>query len=108
LDKIITATTTPEEFDIERAKHPSYQLIDVGLSSFTSLHIAAQVGNVPLIEYIIRIGGKILLNVGTEKGKTALVCALENYQPAAVITLIALGSDVNMTYKQTDTEYSIR
>src|SRR6185503_515010 len=101
LDTIITATTTPEEFDIERAKCPTYKLINVRGMGFTALHIAAQVGNVLLIEHIVRVGGAILLDVVNCEGKTPLFCAVEYNQRAAVIKLIALGSKVNAACMKT-------
>jgi ankyrin repeat protein len=94
--KIITRTTTPEQFDAERAKNPDYQLDNQGCSGHFSLTTAAEQGNVLLIEHIVRIGGPRLLDMGSETGITPLFWAVIGNHRSAAKKLIELGSNVNV------------
>lgn len=92
----ITKNITPEEFDAACAQlHSDYQMHYRGRCGVFSLTIAASVGNIPLIEHIVRKTPK-LLHMGTDSGKTPLCCAVLANQRFAAKKLIELGSDVNM------------
>lgn len=94
--KIITRTTTTQEFDVERAKNPDFQLDNRGRNGHTSLTVAAEQGNVLLIEHIVRIGGTRLLDMGNDYGITPLFWAVIGNHRAAAKKLIELGSNVNI------------
>lgn len=60
------------------------------------LHLAAQRGNVPVIEYIISAAKDSLVDQSDSRGRRALHYAVENKRAQATITLlVSRGADIN-------------
>lgn len=72
-------------------------------SGDTPLHIAAQLGNVVVIRYLLNISGTAAdtVNVTNLAGKTALHEACQNSQPDAVAALLSQGANAR-AIKQAD------
>ena len=95
ITNFITPATTPAEFDAECTKCPGYTLTAGGRCGWTALGAAANKGNVLLVEHIVRIGGKTLLELRNESGFTPLYCATEAGQFRAAKALLDLGAQVD-------------
>lgn len=97
------STSTPEVFS-KIFENPDYTL-DSALwaNGETALHLAAIRGNVDLIDYIVKLGGKKLLFIHTTNGNSPLhhACVCEDKEAGylAAKKLIQLGSPVNIGKK---------
>ncbi|MES2272765.1 MAG: ankyrin repeat domain-containing protein [Chlamydiota bacterium] len=101
----IQLNTTPQEFDTERKKYPNYQLTYGGRIGWNALGSAADEGNVELVEHIVQIGGKALIELGNFVGFTPLFCATRNNHYLTAKKLIELGANVNIgTFRDSDGE----
>jgi ankyrin repeat protein len=64
------------------------------LAGLTPLHLAAQSGNAPMVELLIKHGA--LVNKGNGHGTTPLMMAAASGSAAAVTALVEHGADVNL------------
>lgn len=90
--------TTPDEFEqLLSSNCSNHQLSDGGRDAqgMTCLSHAASWGNVPLIEHIVKIGGKELIDIGSKWGITPLHTAVLADEYEAAEALIRLGANVN-------------
>ncbi|MBA2369514.1 MAG: ankyrin repeat domain-containing protein [Candidatus Protochlamydia sp.] len=99
--KSITSNTSTNEFLNKWESYPEITLrTGVGRLGATPLHIAAERGNIELINFIISIGGKTLLNTHDSYNRTPLHCAIECKDQdkgyLAATRLIALGTFIDI------------
>lgn len=66
----------------------------------TSLHVAAEQGNLAIVELLLTAGGKATLNVFDYIDRTPLICAVDSNNTETVRVLIDARSDVNMVATQ--------
>lgn len=97
---LIKKNTTSEEFDKTIASIATYRLENGGRCGWNALGAASDRGNVRLINHIVAIGGRHLLELGNCFGWTPLFCAVNSENPedgyAAAKELIRLGANVNV------------
>lgn len=108
---------TPAEFDKKIATLDNYKLENGDTHRVSALSTAASVGNVALIEHIVKIGGTHLLNMGDDCGMTplfmavgdgcgmtplfmAVECKDKEARYLAAKKLIDLGADVNIAFTE--------
>jgi hypothetical protein len=96
----ITKKTTPEEFEQIRKEFPQFQLwhSDAVIRS-TILHRVAVLGNVQLIEYLVKQAPALLERGDSRFGSTPLCHAYDADQIDAMRTLLALGANTNIMFK---------
>lgn len=100
----IRTDTTPEELNelLARAQ-TEYDFTNEGPDGWSALGISALRGNAELIEHIVKIGGKSLLNRQNDHGWTPLFAATKSADTPngflAAKTLIDLGADPNLPTK---------
>jgi Ankyrin repeats (3 copies) len=99
----ISDRTTVKQFEQMCKRYPQFQLWQPDWHIRTVLHTAAIVGNVELIEYLVKRAPE-LLERGDRWGSTPLCLAAENNQPDAVRTLLALGANSNIIMLNIPTE----
>lgn len=108
LIRAIKADTKPEEFLKELEKFPNYKLNKSITNSYfestTLLHHAARLGNIALIELIVKIGGVSLLTLEDTKFNTPLHSAInfckKERKYFTISKLIELGTPINIVHKQ--------
>ncbi|NGX62672.1 MAG: hypothetical protein KR126chlam6_00070 [Candidatus Anoxychlamydiales bacterium] len=97
----ISKDTTPKAYDDLVARFPNFKVEKHNCFGFTTVHLAARMGNILLLKHIVEIEGKNLINMGTRYGLTSLLCASLCEDIAAgylaAKELINLGADVNIT-----------
>lgn len=110
LSNSLSSVTTTEEFDLmlETYKDDGFKFEEGGRLGHTVLQAAVIVQNLPLIEHIVKLGGRELFNYGNDIGQSPLHIAGVNqdYKKACeiAIKLITLNSNVNLT--TTDRNYT--
>ena len=98
--ELIKPYTTPDHF-LELLKvNPEYTLNMAGHNGETALSKAARVGNVDLIDFIVKIGRNILLREGDHTGKSPLhyasLCLIPENGYLAAKRLLQLESPINI------------
>ena len=100
LSSFINTHTTPEVFSNKMALYPNFTLKTGTLHGRTVLAMAAMNGNIALINHIVEIGGKQLLHIGDETGKSPLhyACSCLDSEKGynAAVELIRLGTPINI------------
>jgi ankyrin repeat protein len=103
----ITNKTTPEEFEQIRNEFPQFQLLHpTNNIGFTVLHKAAQVGNVPLIQYLVKQAPELLERSEMGFERTPLFMAYNANQIDAMQTLLELGANPSIMYRSGNTYIS--
>ena len=103
----IQADTTTREFDAMRSSVDGYCLSCSG-NYYNALTKAATVGNVPLIDYIVQMWDRDIVNIRDRGSNTPLYCAATTGQYEAVKRLIFLGADVNAQLYSQKPPYHVR
>ena len=102
---MIQSDTSRNDFLKEMEKYPKYTLQTAGYDGNVALIRAANKGNLDLIDLIVEIGGKTILNVGNQQGEaplhSAILCSDPEKGYLAVKKLIDLGSPVNIIQQST-------
>jgi hypothetical protein len=92
----INKNTTPTEFNTRCNELGVVLEKGECFRNYTPLEIAFYRENMPLVDHIIKVGGKKLLDLGYEDGTTLLYrCTIDVDFPLG-ITLTKLGADVNI------------
>lgn len=92
----ITEHTTVEEFDNKYQQLSKPSLTAGARCGNTVMTVAAFRGNVVLVEYLHKMGGDKLLNLGNEFGMTPLYYAIKGRQYETAKKLVQLGANVNL------------
>lgn len=93
----IREDTTPEQFKTMTSNLRGYTLASKDGMERTALNGAAIAGNIPLIQHIVKEGGKELLSNVCSWGQIPLMNAGIEKKIQAMQELINLGADVNAT-----------
>lgn len=89
------SSKTSEEFFRKYYEHSTLSLRTVDAEGRSMLHFAAQRGNVPVIEYLIRAAKDFNINHSDNRGRTVLHYGVENKRACDTITtLISHGADI--------------
>jgi ankyrin repeat protein len=72
--------TTKEQFSEKLSLYPNFKLDSGGRHDYTLLAVAAERGNMDIIDKIIEIGDASLLFIGNDYGESPLHCAIKNHQ----------------------------
>jgi hypothetical protein len=94
--EFITETTTPAAFDAEWERLRNYPLESSDNSGKSALGKAAEVGNAPLTQRIVDVGGRELLGLGDQYGATPLFLAAQGGHREVVKALLELGANANL------------
>jgi len=91
----ISEETTVEKFKRILKDHPDYNFSGKTRFGKSTLHHVAACGNEKLLRYIVKKGGKGLLDLVDSIDHTVLFEAIVNKQFGITKTLVELGADIN-------------
>jgi hypothetical protein len=101
----IDFSTSVEQFQNAQKQYPNYKFTDSVLYGKHALQYAADSGNLLLAKYILDQGGKYLVNIGDDVGRTALYFACSNRDEEDALPmvrwLIDCRADVNIATTST-------